>query len=154
MTSFFSEFPLQTKNSLEEIVEQMGELKNQIDNLQTTLQQSRQSFKDEINSYFAQVGEPFPTNGHSIADDIEQYIKLVSYCLEAGDSELLQQWGIESIREDASKLASDDFQDYCGAFEVLIEGSEVELEQMCFIELKNFFLTLASGHDLQTSVAM
>lgn len=138
--SKFEEFANPTKSTLRSLVNAMFGPGQKLNKL-------RNDFKQSIEEYFA-LQAPFPTYGQEIEDDIEQYVKLVSYCLEAGDTQILSKWGIDAIKSNpAGMLVSENFQEYLASFEVGREESETRLEEDCWTMLSSFFSSLAQPHN-------
>lgn len=130
----FEDCPNQ-RERLEGLVEIMRDLRNQ-------LNQARTEYKQQLSKCLDQQ-RPFPTKG-SLDDDIRQYIRLVGYCLSAGDTEILKVWGIKPIEQNLYLLAEPgSLNVYCDWFDDLLEESEEDLEKTCFRELKSFFYNLA-----------
>jgi hypothetical protein len=124
------------RERLEELVEFMRDLRNQ-------LNQARAEYKQQLYKCLNQQN-PFPTNG-TLDDDIRQYIRLVGYCLSAGDVDILKKWGMEPIERNLSLLAEPgSLEEYCDWFDDLLEEGEEDLEKTCFRALKSFFSNLAN----------
>ena len=133
--SSFEDCPNQ-RERLEGLVEIMQNLRNQ-------LNQARTEYKQQLSKCLDQQ-RPFPTKG-SLDDDIRQYIRLVGYCLSAGDVEILKAWGIKPVEQNLCLLAEPgSLGEYCDWFDDLLEESEEDLEKTCFRELKSFFYNLAN----------
>ncbi|OUC13434.1 MAG: hypothetical protein B0A82_17390 [Alkalinema sp. CACIAM 70d] len=140
----FGEFPNPLRNHLRELFETMSQLQEEIAKLSHQLSDSRQAFKQSIEDFFQQPNHnPFPTEG-TIDSDVEQYTRLVSYCLEAGDTEILDRWGIQNIRTNPAILASRDYELYYLAFSNAREISETHLEEECWIKVIEMFTSLQS----------
>lgn len=138
----FREFPNPLRNHLRELFETMSQLQEEIANLSDRLSDSRQAFKQSIEDFFQQPNQnPFPTEG-TIDSDVEQYTRLVSYCLEAGDTEILDRWGIQNILTNPTILASSDYELYYLAFNNARETSETPLEEECWIKVIEMFQIL------------
>lgn len=136
MSENFEEFANPTRHNLKEIVSEMIQ-PNQ------ALRPIRQEFKQSINAYFAEQ-PPFPTRGENINADISKYVKLVSYCLEAGDTEILRTWGIEEVRKNPRQmLVSHDIGEYGSICQIAREESQTSLEEDCWTILIEFFLSLS-----------
>ena len=136
MPTNFEEFADPTRHDLKFLVDKMSQP-------QKALQPLRQEFKQSINAYFAQQ-PPFPSKGKNINADISKYVKLVSYCLEAGDTEILRKWGISEVRKNPGKmLVSNDISEYADICRGAREESETSLEEDCWTILTEFFLSLS-----------
>lgn len=142
MLNDFKEFPNPLRSNLRELFDTMSRLQEEIAKLSARLSDSRQAFKQSIEDFFQQPNQnPFPTKG-TIDDDIEQYTRLVSYCLEAGDTEILNRWGIQNILPNPGILASEDYELYSLAFNNAREISETPLEEECWIKVIEMFQVL------------
>lgn len=120
----------------------MRDLRNQLD-------LARAEYKQQLYKCLSQR-QPFPTQGN-LEDDIRQYIRLVGYCLSAGDLDILKKWGIDPIERNLSLLAEPgSLEEYCDWFDDLLAEGEEDLEKTCFRELKGFFSNLAN-HDVVLS---
>lgn len=136
MTVGFEEFSDPTKHDLKHLVSEMSQPRN-------ALQHLRKEFKQSIDAYFTEQ-PPFPTEGDSINSDITAYVKLISYCLEAGDTEILRKWGIEAVKKNPkSMLKSDDIGEYGNICQIARERSKTSLEEDCWTILTEFFLSLS-----------
>jgi Phycobilisome protein len=142
MLNDFKEFPNPLRSSLRELFDTMSRLQEEIAKLSARLSNSRQDFKQSIEDFFQQPNQnPFPTGG-TIDDDFEQYVRLVSYCLEAGDTEILSRWGIQNILANPGILASENYELYSLAFNNAREESETPLEEECWIKIIEMFQIL------------
>jgi len=140
MLNDFEEFPSPLRNNLRELFDTMNELQEEIENLSTRLSGSRQAFKRSIEDFFQQENRnPFPTKRGMIEDDVEQYTRLVSYCLDSGDTDILDRWGIQNIRANPDMLASNDYELYYLAFNNARASSETPLEEECWIKIIELF---------------
>jgi hypothetical protein len=111
------------------------------------MQSLRTQYKEKIDQCLNQK-PPFPiqakANEDPVEKDVEQFVRLVSYCLDAGDTEILETWGIKAVNDKLEILSSKDYGEYCEAFKVLEEESELELEKACMQKLVQFFHNLSS----------
>jgi hypothetical protein len=139
MPNNFEEFPSPLRNNLRKLFATMSHVQQEIAKFSTLLANSRQDFKQSIEDFFQQQN-PFPIQEGKIEDDIEQYTRLVSYCLDAGDSEILDRWGIQAIRSNpVHMLASDNYGLYHLAFNEARKRSETPLEEECWIKIIELF---------------
>jgi hypothetical protein len=130
----FEEFPNE-KDHLQELVAAMQDLQSQ-------LRQTRAEFKEQL--YVCLKREnPFPTR-RGMQGDVSQFIKLVGYCLYAGDMDILMNWGIKPVKKNRELLSSDNYELYKTTFEVLAKKSKEELEKQCHLKLTELFAALAN----------
>lgn len=142
MCNKFGSFSESTRGELTTLADNMNDVRSQISDLQAALNHSRSLYKQKINEFYRQFPDkqPFPTYGREIRDDIAQYYVLISYCLDAGDTELLNNWGIIPVGQNpCNYLVSNDFQKYCAACGVALERSKTELEENCWRMLIKMF---------------
>ena len=119
------------------------EQRNTLLGLVEQMQDLRTKYKDRINDCL-QHNPPFPTQAR-INEDIAQFVRLVSYCLDVGDTEILDTWGIQLVSNDLRLLASQNYVEYKNTFKVLWERSEVDLEKYCMQKLVQFFVSLQTS---------
>jgi hypothetical protein len=142
MCTSFEEFFDPPQSKLKNLVDAMSQPKESLEAL-------RKEFKKSINNYFEQR-PPFPTGGKEINDDIYTYVKLISYCLEAGDTGILKRWGIVEVGKNPQKmLVSNNFSLYCTICQKGREQqSKTSLEEDCWTMLVEFFLSLSLNERL------
>ncbi|MGD1908315.1 MAG: hypothetical protein ACFB0C_20320 [Leptolyngbyaceae cyanobacterium] len=134
----FAEFPKPVRDNLKTLLSAMNGFQDKISQLSKDLDSNRDEYKLHINQFFEET-PPFPTHG-KIEDDIETYIKIVGYCLDLGDTELLDKWGICEISASPSEtLASDDYELYLLTFNSARMNSQTPLEEKCFEKIANLF---------------
>jgi hypothetical protein len=82
--------------------------------------------------------------------DLMQYDELVAHCLRAGDTDLLKTWGIDPIFSQPSGLhrlaLRDDMECYVNSFNDCIQNSQTDLEETCWIILRDKFLNPGLRH--------
>ena len=94
-----------------------------------------------VNSHFEECN-PFPVASKNIEGDIEQFIKIVGYCLDVGDTELLDTWVVKAIQEDPCVLSSQEYDLYFAAVKTWLRNAEVDLEIRCVNKILDMFQIL------------
>lgn len=136
MPNSFEDITNPTRHNLLNLVSMMADPRQQFDHLRTELKQS-------IYDYFNE-SPPFPTQGSEIQTDISKYIRLIVYCLEAGDTDILKEWGIRKVQVNPSQmLVSTEFQRYRIACQNARRRSKTSLEEDCWTLLIEFFTSLS-----------
>jgi hypothetical protein len=149
----FEEFPNPLRQSLIELSQAMKNVREQIQRLSHKLDNSRNDYKQAIFDFFNQ-NSPFPTEGE-IDDDLDLYMNLVSYCLDAGDPEILDKWGIADVYQNPIEmLASTNYELYLYTFQEARKEAETALEETCWEKLIHMFYSLSNpqeAHELEQS---
>jgi hypothetical protein len=124
----------------------MNDAKKEITDLQDELRKSQSSYKQKIKDYFKERpdDQPFGCKKARPSDDMEQFLLLISYCLDAGDTELLEEFGVKPVAASpATTLATTDYKKYLRACEKGLQRSKRGLEEDCWRKLTKLFSNLS-----------
>lgn len=148
MCNNFNSFLEPTRSELTNLAGSMNDAKKEITDLQDELRKSQSSYKQKIKDYFKERPDeqPFGRKKAKISDDIAQFLLLISYCLDAGDTELLEEFGVKPVETSPkTTLATTDYGKYLSSCEKGLKKSKRGLEEDCWRKLMKLFSDLSGA---------